>query len=481
MSGELRWRTWAGLSVFLLLQLVVLRFFWMARFPASAATLAVRSVSPTSTTTTASSSPPSSGSSSSASLGRSELVGSTVDPHPRYCEVWDGAQSHAELIASGTVHFEWMWPWSQRLAPAAARQPAVYCVPSLYLVGMPKTGTTTLYDWLLQHPQLRAAQFKEPGFWNNPQFGPQFAARDFFRLLGPIGPANATNTPLTRAVWRNRPRSHPTTTAAAAAEAAADSSAWFSNQQLTDVAPEWYPADPPGTLRRMPEFHAHLNLPHHQIDASVTYAICPHVARRLRRAVPNARVLLVVREPVARFVSHYRMLRFNAGDYELRSAAQAVRDNLETVRRCERRFSDTDERWRWCLGDEAVVCWWSGTHYDPAPRAANYFIHGLYDRVYDSWVQPHGPFPPEQVLVLSAESMWRDPLATVIRIWRFYGLYTPPDVTHWNLTFPHTSVTAFRSKPIFSSPEERLECTLNLTRAYDQSMRRFAQQTGIVY
>ena len=40
-------------------------------------------------------------------------------------------------------------------------------LPNLFIVGFPKTGTTTLFDTLAQHPDIFPSNRKEPGDWEN--------------------------------------------------------------------------------------------------------------------------------------------------------------------------------------------------------------------------------------------------------------------------------------------------------------------------
>ena len=42
----------------------------------------------------------------------------------------------------------------------------VQCLPTVFLAGFPKCGTTDLYQKLLQHPQIVAGKHKEPHFWS---------------------------------------------------------------------------------------------------------------------------------------------------------------------------------------------------------------------------------------------------------------------------------------------------------------------------
>ena len=38
--------------------------------------------------------------------------------------------------------------------------------PNLFIVGAPKCGTTSLYGWLSQHPNVYMSPIKEPGFFS---------------------------------------------------------------------------------------------------------------------------------------------------------------------------------------------------------------------------------------------------------------------------------------------------------------------------
>ncbi|XP_071815925.1 carbohydrate sulfotransferase 15-like [Apostichopus japonicus] len=42
----------------------------------------------------------------------------------------------------------------------------VYCLPYFYVIGMPKCGSSDLFDKLTSHPQIIRPKWKEPGFWN---------------------------------------------------------------------------------------------------------------------------------------------------------------------------------------------------------------------------------------------------------------------------------------------------------------------------
>jgi hypothetical protein len=47
-------------------------------------------------------------------------------------------------------------------------------LPNLFLSGAPKCGTTSLHDWLGQHPAIHMSRRKEPKYWLSPGVRPQY-------------------------------------------------------------------------------------------------------------------------------------------------------------------------------------------------------------------------------------------------------------------------------------------------------------------
>ena len=57
------------------------------------------------------------------------------------------------------------------------KAPTLLCLPYFLLIGMPKCGTTDLYQRIVQHPQVIAPASKEPHWWSkrrNQVGGPTF-------------------------------------------------------------------------------------------------------------------------------------------------------------------------------------------------------------------------------------------------------------------------------------------------------------------
>jgi hypothetical protein len=132
-------------------------------------------------------------------------------------------------------------------------------LPTFFIIGAPKTGTTSLHSYLDNHPEIQMSANKEPRFFAGPENGiPHFPGR-----VSDLGEY----------------------------EALFDSS--------FDVRGE----------------------------ASTDYAIHPRrtgVPERIGGLVPDAKFIYVVRDPIARTISHYQMRVAVLG--ERRSLAEALAD-----------------------------------------------------------------------------------------------------------------------------------------------------------
>jgi hypothetical protein len=119
-------------------------------------------------------------------------------------------------------------------------EPRVTRWPNLFLVGAPRAGTTSFYDYLRQHPDIYMSPVKEPGFFS-PEAKPE--------------------------PWVDRS---------------------FDETQYLD-------------LFRGGDSQKLLG------EASTTYLWVPEAASRIRAHSPEAKILIVLREPVERAYSHYLM------------------------------------------------------------------------------------------------------------------------------------------------------------------------------
>jgi Sulfotransferase domain len=200
-------------------------------------------------------------------------------------------------------------------------------LPDFFIVGHPKCGTTALFQMLRLHPQIHAP-VKEPRF-----FAPELRSR--FLSLGP------GTAPLTLEGYR---------------------------RLFAAATPD----------QRIGEATAH-------------YLRSEDAARRIAEVQPDARIIIVLREP-ASFLRSFHL--------------QAVHNHVETVRDFEQAISLEAPRRE---GRRLP-------RFSQSPSALLYSDHVRYvdqlRRFYDA-------FPSEQILVLIYDDFRRDNEATVRRVMRF--------------------------------------------------------------
>jgi hypothetical protein len=178
------------------------------------------------------------------------------------------------------------------------------------LIGVPKSGSTTLADWLQAHPGVAMARIKEPNFYAA-ELDPTTFSEAFLRVSTDAGAdywAQPDPLPQRHQAFVRRPE---------------------------DYARLWSHAQP-GQLH---------------IEASTSYFWSPSAAQVLPAANPAATAIVVLRNPVDRAFSHYRMARkygLVPGSFldELaRDAAQSVgwgqSENLIALSR----YADAHRRW----------------------------------------------------------------------------------------------------------------------------------------
>ena len=202
-------------------------------------------------------------------------------------------------------------------------------LPDFFVIGAPKAGTTALHGALARHPQLFLSPVKEP---------------KFFLCDGPPptqgGPGDAHS--YREWIWRRD-----------------------DYERLFDGAPA-------GTLRG---------------ESTPLYLADPDAMERIRRTVPDARLIAILRDPVDRAYSNW---------------AHLWADGLETVDNFTAACAVEDQR---------RAAGWA-----PFWR---YLETGLYGRQLSHVYQL---FPPEQVLVLRYKWLVEEPARTLDAVCRFLGV-----------------------------------------------------------
>jgi len=138
-------------------------------------------------------------------------------------------------------------------------------------------------------------------------------------------------------------------------------------------------------------------------DATPYYLFHPAVPRRAHAVVPDARLIVLLRDPVKRAYSHYN--HAVALGHEELSFADALAAEPE-------RLAGEDEK---LLADPAAR---SLTH-----QRHSYVARGRYAGQLERWL---ALFPRDRLLVLISEELFADPVGKTLEVQRFLGLPQQP-------------------------------------------------------
>lgn len=147
-------------------------------------------------------------------------------------------------------------------------------LPNFLIIGAPKAGTTSLYEYLKQHPDVYMSPIKEPLFFSFVGENPNF--------LGPGDERGAIN------------------------------------QAVTDLLKyEALFADSTNKIARG--------------EASTMYLYLPQTPDNIKRFIPDVKLIIILRHPVDRSYSHYLYLRSLEREY-LRDFGQALQQEAGRIK-----------------------------------------------------------------------------------------------------------------------------------------------------
>jgi hypothetical protein len=252
-------------------------------------------------------------------------------------------------------------------------------LPDFIVVGTQKGGTTELYDRLVQHPNIASAFAKEVHYFDaNYDKGVEWYTTFFPRID---------------------------------ADRAKGALPQITGPQITG----------PQTTR-----------PKITGEASPCYLFHPAVARRVATTVPQAKIILMLRNPVDRAYSHYHH-EVRLG-FETASFAEAIQQ--ESVR---------------LQGERTKLI--NNKHYTSDPYMHySYLRRGIYVEQLRTWFDA---FQPEQILVLKSEDFFSDTAAVMRRVYDFLDVpevvSTAPD-RHKSFKYPKMDVDLRRQLSQYFEP-----------------------------
>jgi len=177
------------------------------------------------------------------------------------------------------------------------------------------------------------------------------------------------------------------------------------------------------------------------LDSSPYYLFHPAVPRRLHERLPDAKLIVLLRDPVRRAYSHYWHERDKGRErlsFEDAIAAEADR------------LGNSEQR----LADGTLARSREHQHF-------SYLARGRYAEQLDRW---WAVFPHEQLLVLKFEDLAREPLEALNRTLNFLGLPRAASVSlearNTRKYSPLAETTAARLREYFEPHNQRLEALL---------------------
>jgi len=212
---------------------------------------------------------------------------------------------------------------------------------------------------------------------------------------------------------------------------------------------KWYRAHFPLRIRRL--VHRAMGRKLLSFEATPDYLFDPRAPERLRELLPHARLIVLLREPVARAFSHYHhMARLGLEDLSFPEAIAAEKDRLAGQLR---EMQDNPL--------SRVVPF----------RRFSYVTRGMYAEQLERWFEQ---FPREQFLILRASDFFSDPRTVLERILDFVGAepWAPTEFRNYSYTTT-PSVNPDIPGPLahllaerFEDPNRRLEELLGIDLAW---------------
>jgi hypothetical protein len=187
-------------------------------------------------------------------------------------------------------------------------------------------------------------------------------------------------------------------------------------------------------------------------EATTYYLFHPTVPERVAHALPWARFIAILRDPVDRAYSHYQLAV--RGGHERLPFEQALEAEEERLAGEEERLA-TDPAYQ-----------------SRAHRYHSYVNRGLYLPQLKRW---HAQVAPERLLVLRSEDLFEQPQAVADEVARFLGLEPHPGP----LPEPRNRVsyesmrpdTRERLRRVFDSPNRQLEAYLGRELGWQRPVR----------
>ena len=210
----------------------------------------------------------------------------------------------------------------------------VHVLPNFLIIGFPKCGTTSLYEYLIQHPDI---------------FPPIGKEIDYF-------------------------------------------------DRLYNKKNNWYKVRFPTTFQKKYN-EKFLKRNFLTGEATPRYIMHPHALQRIKKTVPNAKFIVLLRNPIERAFSHYNMNVKNG--YDSLSFENAVKNEQERIKGRYEKMAKNPDYYSW--------------DYD----LFAYLDQGIYVEKLKRWMKV---FPKEQFLIIQSEEFLENSSKIYYKVLNFLNL-----------------------------------------------------------
>lgn len=231
--------------------------------------------------------------------------------------------------------------------------------PNFLVIGAAKSGTTSLYAYINQHPDVYFSQPKGPWFFDTKEYekGLEFYWSKYYK-------------------------------------------GWSGQKAIGEATPNYLPV--------------------------------PFVPERIKKSVPEAKLIAILRNPIDRSYAgwwmHYRHGR------EKLSFEDAIRENLKRIE-AGMTLEGKEGKHRWYEYISNIDCYEKGIS-----KYRTYLGHGYYSQQLKRYM---ALFPKSQLMVIFFEDLCHDPQKVVQDIWNFIGVdpkRSLKDTTPRNVAFANKKV-----------------------------------------
>ena len=243
----------------------------------------------------------------------------------------------------------------------------LYCLPAFFLAGFPKCATTTLHAMITQHPLVAQNRCKEHWFWN---FFISEEGTDFDKQIHPL---------------------------------------WYLNRFSRSI--QYIESNPLSiTLDATPIYTR---------SFTNNFCILPTL---LKRVLPEAQFIVIMRNPTKRYFSHYwfqqRRLARSKGNFTEFIQYTHTPKAMEDFHNCT---VDAIMQFRSCIDGENSVLYCVIN--ERSSRISDYLCQGLYYYHITPWLKI---ISHERFLFLRTEDLANDPSLTMSKVWCFLRLEDTP-------------------------------------------------------